>query len=211
MSTADTERDRLPVPDRPMLRGERVWLRPLEGRDMPAYAAGINDTEVGAMAGYRWPMSVDQARAWLDRHQDAINRGEAFFFAVCEIGDDRFIGTTWLKDVNLLDGSAELAIYMDRDHVGAGWGTDAQRALLAFGFGALGLERVWLTVDADNARAIRSYEKVGFQREGIMRRSRRGLSGMTDGVLMSILRDEWQAAAARSLQPGRDATAPPRP
>ena len=38
-----------PIPERPLLRGERVWLRPLEERDMPAYVAGINDTEVGGL------------------------------------------------------------------------------------------------------------------------------------------------------------------
>jgi RimJ/RimL family protein N-acetyltransferase len=178
-----------------MLRGDRIWLRPLEERDMPAYVAGINDTEVGVMAGYRWPMSLDQARAWLERQQEAISKAESFLFAVCELGDGRFIGTTWLKEVEMLDGSAELAIYMDRDHIGAGWGTDAQRTLLRFGFVSLGLTRIWLTVDADNARAIRSYEKVGFRNEGVMRQARRGLNGLGDAVLMAILRDEWQQAA----------------
>ena len=57
---ADSRADR-PVPDRPLLRGERVWLRPLEERDLPAYVAGINDTEVGGLAGYKAPMSVEQA------------------------------------------------------------------------------------------------------------------------------------------------------
>jgi RimJ/RimL family protein N-acetyltransferase len=183
--------ERPPVPERPMLRGERVWLRPLEARDMPAYAAGINDSEVGIPAGYRWPMSVDHARAWLERQQESVKRGDAFIFAVCELGDDRFIGTTWLKEVSWMDGSAELAIYMDHDHIGAGWGTDAERTLLRFGFVSLGLTRIWLTVDTDNARAIRSYEKVGFQREGVMRQSRRGLNGLADSLLMAILAEEW--------------------
>jgi RimJ/RimL family protein N-acetyltransferase len=192
MTNPDHEGERPPVPERPMLKGERIWLRPLEERDMTAYAAGINDTEVGVPAGYRWPMSLDQARAWLERQQDSARRGDAFFFAVCELGDDRFVGTVWLKEVSWMDGSAELAIYMDRDHIGSGWGTDAQRTLLAFGFGSLGLERVWLTVDAENQRAIRSYEKVGFRREGVMRNARRGPDGLADAQLMAILRDEWQ-------------------
>jgi RimJ/RimL family protein N-acetyltransferase len=188
---------RPPVPDRPLLKGERVWLRPIEERDLPAYVAGINDTEVGAFAGYRMPFSVEQAVAWHNRHVEQFRSGEAFFFAVCELGDDRFIGTVWFKEVNRLDGNAELAIYMDRDHIGSGWGTDAQRTLLEFGFGTLGLERVWLTVNADNARAIRSYEKVGFQREGVMRRSFRVRGRLTDTLLMAILRDEWEAASGR--------------
>ena len=124
-----------------------------------------------------------------------MRRGDAFFFAVCELGDDRFIGTSWLKEVSWLDGSAELAIYMDHDHLGAGWGTEAQRTTAAFGFGTLGLDAVWLTVDCDNARAIRSYEKVGFRTEGVMRqRATWPERASTDALLMAILRDEWEAA-----------------
>ena len=188
------EAPRPPIPERPLLRGDRVWLRPLEARDMPAYVAGINDTEVGGFAGYRIPTTIADASAWLERHAAMSRSGEGFFFAVCELGDDRFIGTVWFKDVNTLDKNAELAIYMDKDHIGSGWGTDAQRTLLAFGFGTLGLERISLTVSASNARAIRSYEKVGFQREGVMRSSFRVAGERQDTVLMAILRAEWEAA-----------------
>jgi RimJ/RimL family protein N-acetyltransferase len=182
-----------PIPERPLLRGERVWLRPMEPRDVPAYVAGINDTEVGAMAGYRWPITIEDATGWIEHERQKPHGTGGFFFAVCELGDDRFIGTTWFKEINRLDGNAELAIYMDHDHIGSGWGTDAQRTLLNFGFGTLGLERVWLTVSADNARAIRSYEKVGFQREGLMRRSFRVNGTLRDTLLMAILREEWEA------------------
>ena len=186
------DESRPPIPERPLLRGEKVWLRPLEERDMPAYVAGINDTEVGGLAGYRMPISLEQAKGWLERVNETWKKGEGFFFAVCELGDDRFVGTTWLKEVDHWHGNAELAIYMDRDHIGKGFGTDAQRVLLTFAFNAVGLNRVWLTAYASNPRAIRSYEKLGFRHEGLMRQSWRGANGLEDSVLMAILRDEWQ-------------------
>ena len=80
---------------------------------------------------------------------------------------------------------------------GAGFGTDAQRVLLRFAFNAVGLNRVWLTAYASNPRAMRSYEKLGFRHEGLMRQSWRGPNGLEDSVLMAILRDEWEAAQAR--------------
>ena len=181
------------VPDRPLLRGERVWLRPLEERDLPAYVAGINDSEVGGLAGYKAPMSIEQARGWLEHVNEQGKTGRGFFFAVCELGDDRFIGTTWLKEIDYWHGSAELAIFMDRDHIGSGWGTEAQRVLLDFAFRNVGLERVYLTAFAGNTRAIRSCEKLGFQLEGRMRSAWRGVHGLEDGVLMAILREEWEA------------------
>jgi RimJ/RimL family protein N-acetyltransferase len=173
-----------------------VWLRPLEERDLPAYVAGINDTEVGGMAGYQVPLSLDQAREWFRHVTETTSRRGGFFFAICQLGDDRFIGTTWLKDLNLMHGNAELAIFMDREHIGGGWGTDAQRTLLAFAFRNLGLVRVSLTAFVGNARAIRSYEKLGFRHEGVMRHSWRGVRGLEDGVLMAILREEWEAQEA---------------
>lgn len=187
-----------PIPERPLLHGSRVWLRPLEERDLAAYVAGVNDTEVGGWAGYAMPFSVDQAREWLKHLNEETRDRRGFFFAVCELGDDRFIGTTWLKDLNLAFGSAELAIFMDREHIGGGWGTDAQRALLGFAFTSLGLQRVWLTAYASNERAIRSYEKLGFRHEGVMRRSWRGPRGLEDNVLMAILREEWEASEGGS-------------
>jgi RimJ/RimL family protein N-acetyltransferase len=185
-----------PVPARPLVRGERVWLRPLEERDLPAFVAGVNDTDVGGVAGYAVGQSLAQATAWLNKVMDGWGR-DGFTFAVCELGEDRFIGTISLKNLNLMHGNAELAIFMDRDHLGGGWGTDAQRALLGFAFRRVGLERVYLTTAAeDNARAIRSYERVGFQVEGRMRNAYRGFVGLHDALLMSILRSEWEATRA---------------
>ena len=186
-----------PVPERPLIRGERIWLRPLEERDLAAYVANINDTEVGGAAGYRWPQSIEQARKWLRKVSGRMDRDEGFFFAVCEIGDDRFIGTTWFKEINWLDGATEFAIFMDPEHIGSGWGTDVARTMVDFGFGTLRLERIWLWASAHNTRALRSYEKAGFVREGVMRRAVQRNGEMIDGVTMAILRDDWLAARSK--------------
>ena len=42
---------------------------------MPAYVAGINDTEVGGLAGYRMPMSLEQANGWLERVNETSKKG----------------------------------------------------------------------------------------------------------------------------------------
>jgi hypothetical protein len=52
-----------------------------------------------------------------------------------------------------------------------------------------------LTIDpaADNAGAIRAYEKVGFRRVGIMRKYERGPDGIwRDGLLMDLLEEEFR-------------------
>jgi RimJ/RimL family protein N-acetyltransferase len=70
-------------------------------------------------------------------------------------------------------------------------------ALVDFGFAALRLERIWLEVWTENARAMRAYEKAGFVHEGTLRHDRYEGGRFTDGHVMSILRDEWLALERR--------------
>jgi RimJ/RimL family protein N-acetyltransferase len=76
--------------------------------------------------------------------------------------------------------------------------------LLDHAFGEMRLERVFLTVSPSNARAIRSYEKVGFSREGVLRHAYWHHGAWVDALLMSILRPEWaaQSPVPPRLQPG---------
>jgi hypothetical protein len=52
--------ERPPIPDRPLLRGEKVWLRPLEERDLSAHTAAINDSEVGLERVYLTTAAEDK-------------------------------------------------------------------------------------------------------------------------------------------------------
>ncbi len=76
---------------------------------------------------------------------------------------------------------------------GKGYGTDAMRVILRYGFTELNLKRITLGVFGYNARAIRSYEKAGFTVEGRMRKALYRDGSRADIVFMGILRDEWQA------------------
>ena len=66
--------------------------------------------------------------------------------------------------------TAELGITIgEREYWGRGYGRDAVRVLIEYGFRIRNLRKIWLTVHANNPRAIRSYESVGFVEEGRQR------------------------------------------
>ena len=78
----------------------------------------------------------------------------------------------------------------------AGWGIrGAARRAWRTRFDSIGLHRIFLTVDVENARAIASYRKVGFVEEGRMRGAFFHDGAWADALLMSILEQEWPAAA----------------
>jgi RimJ/RimL family protein N-acetyltransferase len=79
------------------------------------------------------------------------------------------------------------------DYWGKGYGSEAVNLLLRFGFEALNLRRVSLTVFEYNQRAYKSYQKLGFQVEGCARQMLNRFERRWDMIYMGILRDEWEA------------------
>jgi ribosomal protein S18 acetylase RimI-like enzyme len=94
-------------------------------------------------------------------------------------------------------GDPHLNLYLKRIAVarpGQGVGTAFLGLVLDEAFGPLGAERFHLDCFADNIRAQRSYEKLGFTRDGVLRRAYRLADGTrTDLVMMAILKSEWEA------------------
>ena len=90
-------------------------------------------------------------------------------------------------------GNLELGIQIgDREYWGRGYGRDAVRLLLNYGFHYLGARRIWLTTNAKNERVIRSFAAVGFVEEGRPRKVVWIDGEYTDLVNMSILVEEWR-------------------
>jgi RimJ/RimL family protein N-acetyltransferase len=117
---------------------------------------------------------------------------DRWFFVICRLGDDRAVGSIDLHALDLTNGSAGLGILIgDPADTSQGYGSDAIHALLGFGFGELRLERIWLDVYDDNARARHVYERIGFIHEGTFRRGIYRHGRFVDVHRMAVLRGEW--------------------
>ena len=89
---------------------------------------------------------------------------------------------------------AELGIMIgEKSYWSQGFGTDALRTLLRFGFDEMNLHRITLLVYDFNERAQAAYNKAGFVEEGRRREALYTEGGYHDIVVMSVLRDEWEA------------------
>jgi diamine N-acetyltransferase len=181
----------------PQIQHGRVFLRPAERDDIPSFVAWFNDWRTTRTLGIRAPISLASEERWFEGM--LADEGKAgYFFVACLLEDDRPIGTIGLFDLDLGNGSAGLGISIggpsDR---GRGLGSDMLRALLAFGFGQLRLERIWLDVYDTNPGARRVYERVGFVLEGTLRRAVYRDGRYLDVARMAILADEWRAQATR--------------
>lgn len=116
-------------------------------------------------------------------------------FQIAALENSRTIGECELEMNSGAHGEAYVAIGIgERAYWGKGYGTDAMRLLLGFGFREWNLHRVSLLVFGYNPRALRSYEKCGFRVEGRVRQQLQRGGARHDAFVMGILRAEWENA-----------------
>jgi len=182
----------------PEISGEKVSLRPLRNDDLARRVAWLNDAETARLFTGLAPdraYAFSEAERW--RHSiesDPMARAWAI-----EAKDGRHIGDVDLHDICRLDGSARLTILIgDAECRDQGYGTDAVKAVLCYAFEEMRLESVNLRVCDFNRRAVRCYEKCGFERTSVgsgPRDCRRG------DTFMIATRERFQTLNPASSQP----------
>jgi RimJ/RimL family protein N-acetyltransferase len=104
------------------------------------------------------------------------------------------IGNIGLHRVDWKNRRAELGIAIgEKAYWDQGYGADAIHTLLKLAFREMNMHRIQLRVDADNARAIRCYEKAGFKEEGTLRDAVFREGEYVDQHVMSILQGEFES------------------
>jgi len=172
--------------------GEKVRLRPIERDDLPRFVAWFADPEVRRHLLVYLPFSLAQEERWFEDLQGRLERQEMLVLAI-ETAEGVHIGNLGLHAIDWKNRNAELGILIgEKAYWNQGYGTDAICTLLGLAFREMNLHRVFLRVDADNARGLRCYEKVGFRRDGTLRDAVFKEGRYLDQHVMSILRAEFE-------------------
>ncbi len=193
-------------PPMPVIRGEKVFLRPAERDDVPIFVRWFADAETTRFLATRAPFSRAMEERWFESMLEQQGKS-AYHFVICLLADGRPIGTAGFHHVNHEDGNASFGISIgEKGEWSRGYGTDALQAICDFGFGQLRLERIELDVNEPNRRAQRSYEKAGFVTEGTLRQAHFADGRHSDVLRMSLLREEWEAQSRnKSWEPKQPA------
>jgi aminoglycoside 6'-N-acetyltransferase len=164
------------------IAGGRVVLRPVRPDDLLPLAEILATPEVA-----RWWPAYDLAR--VEREFLAADENERVY-AVETAG--ALVGAILsTEEVDPEFRHAAIDLFLDPAVHGRGLGPDAIRTLAARLIEIDGHHRLTIDPAADNAAAIRAYEKVGFRPVGRLRRYQRMLDGSwIDGMLMEMLAEE---------------------
>jgi 8-oxo-dGTP diphosphatase len=149
--------------DRHLATG-RVILRPLNAADAADLHRHINDWDIcRRLSNVPFPYAAADAAAWIaETAQDrAAGRGE--HFAITDAASGALIGGAGLR---IAGKTAELGYWLGRAFWGGGYGTEAVRRLVEWGFATLPLEKITATVAADNDVSAALLERLGFRQTG---------------------------------------------
>jgi len=172
-----------------VLEGQKVRLRPVRPADLQSFTHWLADPEVRRwLAAVEKPPTLDEEIAWYEETRANPNN---VLWAI-ESLEGQLVGTCELR-MAAKHRKAELGISIhDKEEWSKGYGTDAVRLMLEYGFEDMELNRIELTTDEDNARGRRCYEKCGFVEEGMRRQDRFVQGNFSNTVMMSVLREDWQ-------------------
>lgn len=148
-----------------------IILRALTRDDLPKTLEWHKQADiVDFYAGHPFPVNLEMEQKWFDKI--LVSNLPTTVFGIEILESSLLIGISLLKDIDLLNRSAETAIYIgDLQERGKGYSKIAIQSTLEFGFKRLGLHRIWLKVRTDNDKAIELYKNSGFIQEGILRES----------------------------------------
>lgn len=187
---AGTLPSRPPTPTPPRmveLRGARLVLRPVREEDLPRLFEILREPSVAA----HWSEpndEADQRELLAGEDADGAERSTTF---VIEQGGETLGWIAGWENLHRDYRHAGIDLFLSTAAQGQGLGPEAIVLVARFLFEKRGHHRVTIDPAADNLRAIRAYEKVGFRRVGVLRRYERGPDGKYhDGMLLDLLPED---------------------
>ncbi len=185
----------------PVLLTPRLRLRRLGPDDLPALLAVFRDPAVVRYWSRPALQGPGEAQALLDDIDAGWADGSLNQWGVALRGDDAVIGTATLFGFQADHQRAEIGYAIASRYWRRGYAREAVGAVLAHGFGALGLHRIEADVDPRNAASLALLDTFGFRREGLLLERYLVDGERQDAALLGLLRTEWAARLQGRLQP----------
>ena len=175
------------------LRTERLLLRPIRESDADALFAIFSDARVSRYLSHPAWTDISSAHALVERTMTAVNTDKYVYFGIERAVDGKLIGECSLFNLMPQSRRAEVGYTLAHEAWGKGYINEALVALLEFGFTQLDLNRVEADIDPRNVASARTLDRLGFQREGLLRQ--RWIVGdeVSDTAIYGLLAHEWRA------------------
>jgi RimJ/RimL family protein N-acetyltransferase len=172
-----------------LLEGKNVNLRVMEKEDLPQITEWFNNIEF--LGEYMGPFAVRRAEMEKACFPEVDPFERKWFFI--EKKDGSKIGYIWHSNMlNLYMKMLELGYGLVPSERGKGYCIEATQLMVDYLFLLKDITRIIATTHTKNVASQKVLEKVGFKREGTLRKTYLLRGEWTDMFIFSILREEWK-------------------
>lgn len=181
------------------LVGDRIYLSPRGASDeeIEKFTDWMNDFQTTDFIGRSGQVvTFIGEKEWLENSAKNVQDRS---FSIIELNHNKLIGTISLENFHWIDRSAVLGIFIgDKDFRNNGYGTEAIKLLLEYGFKYLNLHSIRLDLLSINERAHKCYLKCGFKDTGCSREAIYVNGKYYDKLHMDILENEFEGDYIRN-------------
>jgi [ribosomal protein S5]-alanine N-acetyltransferase len=175
------------------LHGPTLTLRYATADDAPALFELGSDREVTRFFSWGPYVRIEEPIAYIIGLADRREQGEQLDLLIVH-RDDGPIGVVGLAELSRRDRRAVIGTWLGRRWWGSGANMEVKALVATLAFEHLGLERLGAYADVENGRSQAALERLGFVREGLLRRWHRHGAAAHDVYVYGLLREDWKSA-----------------
>ena len=176
-----------------MLESERVKLRPIRRKDIELLLKWFNDQEVTRYLSTYLPMTEMAEEKWIEELGNEQKEKKVVFIIEVKGKNNKPIGNCGLHEINHKNQEATFGIAIgEKEYQSRGYGSEAARLLIEYGFSQLNLNRISSAAFKFNERSRNLHKKLGFKEEGCQREIFFRNGNFQDGIMFGLLRKEWK-------------------
>ena len=176
----------------PLLRGEKVTLRPARENDAEHFVRWFADMDVTRFLARRMAISLQQEQEFLKK----IGESKDDVWWVIEVADQP-IGATGIHSINWLDANGTTGIVIgEKGSWGKGYATETMRLRTRYAFRELNPHKLVTEVDAENDASRKGLERNGYRTVGVRREQTFREGTWHDRWVAEVLRADWEKTQA---------------
>ena len=173
------------------LTGDNIYLSPISFDDVEQYAEMVNDIKVSVGLGY---LSYTNIIDFESEKEFLISVKKEKMFAVRLLENDELLGNIGFNSLDIINRNGALGVLIGNPkYQRKGYGTEALKLILDYGFSFLNLRNISLSVFEYNEAAYNLYKKAGFKEVGRLRKAVEIMGKTYDVIIMDMLKEEFQS------------------
>ncbi len=171
------------------LKGEKIYLRALEPKDLEFIYAIENDESIWEISSTQTPYSRFLVKQYLENAHQDIYEAKQLRLAICNIANDNAIGLIDLFDFDPKNNRAGIGILIqDSTDRNKGVGTESLQLLINYTFHHLNLNQLYANIDSENSNSLKLFSKFGFEKIGIKKQWNLVNTVYKDEILFQLIR-----------------------